>query len=65
MDKKEKLLVALLIVAIVFSVVSLTFAFSMGFSPAKFHFVKEKGEAPVANVFIFIESPQGVENGVQ
>jgi len=64
-DTKEKLLVGLLIVAILFSVVSITFAVSTGLSPLKFSMVRDKGEAPVANVFLFIESPEGVENGVQ
>lgn len=65
MDRKEKLLVGLLVVAILFSVISITFAISTGLSPLKFNVVRDKGEAPVANVFLFIESPQGVENGVQ
>ena len=62
MDKRQKLVVALLIVAIVFSLVSIGISISVS-SPVEFRLIREK-EDPVANVGITINEPvDGDVNG--
>jgi flagellar basal body-associated protein FliL len=56
MDKKQKLIVALLVVAIVFSLVSIGISVSVG-SPIEFNFISRSSEAPATNIGITIESP--------
>jgi hypothetical protein len=56
MNKKQKLIVGILIIAIVFSLVSIGIGVAFGNLPIEFNFIS-KTETPATNIGVTIESP--------
>ena len=58
MNKKQKLVMALLMISIIFSLISIGFGMSLS-SSEDVKFIKNSPEVPVSNIGITIDSPEG------
>jgi flagellar basal body-associated protein FliL len=57
MNKKQKLVVVLLIVAIALSVISIGIGVSFLGTPAEFNFISSSSKVPISNIGVTIENP--------